>query len=116
MKKILSGALLLGAATLGAAVHAAPLDYPATPKVPVVDTYFGTQVTDNYRWLESTDTPEVKTWIAAQNALTHSVLDAFPQRAALKQELLGMIGGDRVSRSHFVFAGGQVFGLKYQPP
>jgi len=116
MKKLLSGALLLGAATLGSAVCAAPLNYPATPRIPVVDTYFGTQVTDNYRWLESTGSAEVKTWIAAQNALTHNVLDALPQRAALKQELLGMIGGDRVSRGHFVFAGGQVFGLKFQPP
>jgi len=116
MKKLLSGVLLLGATTLGTAVYAAPLDYPATPKIPVVNTYQGTQVTDNYRWLEATGSPEVKTWIAAQNTLTHGVLDALPQRAALKQELLGMIGGDRVSRGHFVYAGGQVFGLKFQPP
>ena len=27
--------------------------YPSSPIVPVTDTYFGTSVTDNYRWLEA---------------------------------------------------------------
>lgn len=28
------------------------VNYPETAKKPVVDTYFDTEVTDNYRWLE----------------------------------------------------------------
>ena len=28
------------------------LKYPKTTKTPVIDTLFGTAVTDNYRWLE----------------------------------------------------------------
>lgn len=28
------------------------ISYPITEKVPVVDTYFDTEVIDNYRWLE----------------------------------------------------------------
>ena len=26
--------------------------YPTTIKKPIVDTYFNTEITDNYRWLE----------------------------------------------------------------
>lgn len=109
-------AALLASAIFTGAAHAAPLDYPATPRQPVSDTYFGTAVSENYRWLETTDSPEVKSWIAAQNALTRGVIDALPRRAAIKKELLGMIGGGRVTRGGFAFAGGKLFALKRQPP
>lgn len=109
-------AALLASAVFAGAAHAAPLDYPATPRQPVSDTYFGTAVSENYRWLEKTDSAEVKSWIAAQNALTRGVIDALPRRAAIKKELLGMIGGGRVTRGGFAFAGGKLFALKRQPP
>ena len=41
---------------------------PATPKRPITDQYQGVNVTDDYRWLENWDDPEVKQWNAAQNA------------------------------------------------
>jgi hypothetical protein len=41
---------------------------PATPKRPVTDEYQGVKVTDDYRWLENWDDPQVKQWSAAQNA------------------------------------------------
>ena len=116
MKILHSLAALSAAAIFAGTVHAAPLDYPPTPKHPVSDTYFGTTVTEDYRWLESTDSPEVKSWIAVQNALTRQVIDALPQRAKIKKELLGMIGGGRVSRGRFAYAGGRLFALKRQPP
>ena len=40
---------------------ASPLNYPPTPKHPVVDTYFATRVVDPYRWLENANDPAVKT-------------------------------------------------------
>ena len=109
-------AALLACALVAGAGQAAPLEYPTTPSQPVSDTYFGATVTENYRWLENTDNAEVKSWIAAQNALTRRVIDALPRRAQIKKELLGMVGGGRVTRGGFEFAGGKLFALKRAPP
>jgi len=116
MKILHSLVVLLAAAVVASSAHAAPLDYPSTPKRPVSDTYFGTNVSEDYRWLEQVDSPEVKSWIAAQNALTRGAIDTRPQRAAIKKELQRMIGGGRVTRGRFVYAGGSLFALKRQPP
>jgi prolyl oligopeptidase len=48
--------------------------------------------------------------------LTRQVIDALPQRKAIRQELLKMTGGGRVSRHSFDFSGGRLFALKHQPP
>ena len=53
--------VLLGAAVAPAAAQT----LPATPKRPVVDTYFGQKVTDNYRWLEDLKSPETQAWFKA---------------------------------------------------
>jgi prolyl oligopeptidase len=64
----------------------APL-YPVTARVEVSDSYFGTRVPDPYRWLENLDSPEVRAWVTAQNALTQPGLAALPQRPWLKARL-----------------------------
>ncbi|MEM9757803.1 MAG: prolyl oligopeptidase family serine peptidase [Pseudomonadota bacterium] len=67
------------------------LAYPATRRGDAVDTYFGTRVSDPYRWLEDDRSEETAKWVAAQNALTRSYLDAIPFRdtiAATVEELL----------------------------
>ena len=56
---------------------------PATPKRPVTDTYFGKKLTDNYRWLEDVNSPEVKGWFKAQGDYTNTVLDQIPGRDSL---------------------------------
>ena len=43
---------------------------PAVEKTPVVDNYFGTKITDNYRWLEDAKSPETRAFIDAENAYT----------------------------------------------
>lgn len=58
---------------------------PQSPKKPVVDDYFGTKVTDNYRWLEDTKDPNVQTWFKSQATYTNSILDKIPGRDALIQ-------------------------------
>ena len=60
-----------------------PLTYPPTRTVDASDTYFGVKVADPYRWLEEGKSTEVKDWLAAQNKLARSYLDAMPGRAAL---------------------------------
>ncbi len=98
------------------AVRAGPLAYPPSPSRPVQDVYQGVTVTDDYRWLEATDSKEVVDWIARQNALTRRSIDALPRRQAIKQELLRMAGSGRASRYAFQLASGRLFAMKFQPP
>jgi prolyl oligopeptidase len=62
-----------------------PLTYPTTRTVDASDIHFGVKVADPYRWLEDGKSPEVKTWLGAQNKLARSYLDALPGRAALEK-------------------------------
>ncbi len=64
-----------------------PLRYPDTLQGPVSDNYHGTQIADPYRWLEAADSPDVRTWIAAQNQLAQPLLEKLPQRAWIKRRL-----------------------------
>lgn len=113
MSRLTAAAVLITAFTCATAQ---PLRYPDSPRRPVVDTYHGVRVVDDYRWLENVDAPEVQGWIAAQNKLTRSVLDADPQRAAIRDELKHMLGSGRATRYDFKFVGGKLFALKRQPP
>src|SRR5438445_4036533 len=63
------------------------VSYPETKKIDVVDDYFGTQVTDPYRWMESLDSPEVAAWVAAQNQVTSEYLGKLPLREHFKQRI-----------------------------
>ncbi|KFE61966.1 Prolyl endopeptidase [Hyalangium minutum] len=47
-------------------------------------TMLGKRFDDPYAWLEQLDAPEAQAWIAAQEAVTHSVLRAVPGREALR--------------------------------
>ena len=65
------------------ALSALALTLPQTPKRPVVDTYFGKAVTDDYRWLEDMTSPETKDWFKAQADYSNNVLAQIPGRDAL---------------------------------
>lgn len=43
---------------------------PAVDSQPVIDKYFGTNVTDNFRWLEDAKSPETRAFINEENAYT----------------------------------------------
>jgi prolyl oligopeptidase len=78
---------LLGASTLGAQtgspLQSLPLKYPATPRGVQSDDVGGIRLADPYRWLESVGSPEVHTWLAAQDAVTEAYLAQVPHRAEL---------------------------------
>ncbi len=85
-------ALFVGCTTQkpGTPSSAAPpprLVYPITRTTNVVDTYFGVQVPDPYRWLEDDNSPETAAWVAAENALTFTYLDRIPERPLIKRRL-----------------------------
>ena len=63
------------------------LNYPKTNKIPIKDNYFGTEVVDNYRWLEDDNSEETKKWVTNQNEITFSYLDNIPIRGQLKNRL-----------------------------
>jgi prolyl oligopeptidase len=43
---------------------------PVAEPNPVIDNYFGTHITDNYRWLENAKSPETRSFIDEENAYT----------------------------------------------
>src|SRR5258708_7257403 len=56
---------------------------PKTPIREITEDYFGTKVTDPYRWLENTGSPEVVAWMKAQNDYTRAGLARIPGREKL---------------------------------
>lgn len=58
----------------------AQFTYPQTRKTETVDTYFGKQVADPYRWLEDDYSEETKAWVKAQNEVTFKYLANIPFR------------------------------------
>lgn len=84
MKRIalLAGITGLVVTPIAAQEMSAP-DYPETYRGDVVETFFGEEVADPYRWLEDDvrNNPEVANWVEAQNALTDQYLDALPARS-----------------------------------
>ncbi len=51
------------------------------------DVYHGVTVTDEWRWLEDSDSAAVADWTERQNLATRAVLEASPRRPALRRHL-----------------------------
>lgn len=63
------------------------LNYPKTNKIDTIDTYFGAEVKDPYRWLEDDRSAETEAWVKAENKVTFDYLEQIPYRDALKERL-----------------------------
>lgn len=89
MKKILIPMCI--AATLASCnqenKQAVVASYPESRKVDTVDTYFGTEVKDPYRWLEDDRSEETAAWVKAQNEVTFGYLEKIPFRNQIKNKL-----------------------------
>ncbi|WP_034260027.1 prolyl oligopeptidase family serine peptidase [Altibacter lentus] len=70
--------------------------YPQTKKVDTVDTYFGVDVNDPYRWLEDDRSAETEDWVKRQNKVTFDYLDNIPFREALKERLSSLWNYEKV--------------------
>ncbi|WP_422058076.1 prolyl oligopeptidase family serine peptidase [Sphingomonas sp.] len=75
----------------------APLSYPDTRRVDVVDEAFGEKVADPYRWLENDvrNDKEVAEWVAAQNKVTDAYLDTLPGRDIFKARIKQLFDYER---------------------
>ncbi len=74
---------LIAAALIAALSAALPLHYPAAQRTGYVDTYFGTQVADPYRWMEEIDSPQTRSWVLDEAKYADAYLGAIPERAAI---------------------------------
>ena len=70
--------------------------YPTTQKIDVVDDYFGTKVTDSYRWLEDDMSAETAEWVKAQNKTTYGYLEQIPYREKIKSRLAALLDYEKV--------------------
>ncbi|EJG1733290.1 S9 family peptidase [Vibrio parahaemolyticus] len=74
------------------------ITYPITQKVDVVDDYFGTKVSDPYRWLEDDLSPETAEWVKAQNAVTFDYLSKIPYREQIEERITKLMDYEKQSQ------------------
>ena len=63
------------------------LKYPTTEKRVVIDSYFGTDIQDPYRWLEDDLSEETMNWVSNQNKTTFNYLNSIPYKRNIKKRL-----------------------------
>jgi prolyl oligopeptidase len=71
--------------------------YPQTKKVDTVDTYFGEQIQDPYRWLENDRSAETEAWVKAQNEVTFAYLEKIPFKNQIKERMEKIWNYEKVS-------------------
>lgn len=60
---------------------------PLAPEKPVMDTYFGTELTDNYRYFEDSEDTTAHAWLKAQSEYAKKVLGSINGRQALLDKM-----------------------------
>lgn len=81
-------ALILALSALGRA-WAADRDAPPTPIREVKEEWHGVTVSDPYRWMENSQSPEWKSWIQQQGLHARKTLDRIPGRDSLRDQVAG---------------------------
>lgn len=94
------------------AAKAAPAAARGGPPVariePVTETFFGTPVTDPYRWMENAQDAQWQPYMRAQDLHARRVLGGIAGRDALRQRISALSGGTAVVYG-VSSAGGKVF-------
>jgi prolyl oligopeptidase len=81
---LLSGAVIaLGVLAVSESIAQKPSAPPIAPVRVVTEDYFGTKVSDPYRYMENLTDPEVEKWFKEQDDFTRVELSRMPGRAAL---------------------------------
>jgi prolyl oligopeptidase len=95
--RALAGLLSLAAAAPICAGPMPEITYPQTRRDTVVETHFGDQVADPYRWLEADvrSAPEVADWVGRENALTEGYLAGLPQRTHFARRIRAFMDYER---------------------
>ena len=111
---LLAGLPLVAVAATDRVTPVNPAGQPAdlAPR-PVEETYFGTKVTDRYRFIESKD-PATLAWMKAQGAWTRAVFDSIVPRAQYLSKLSALGAAFGIVNS-VQEARGRVFYLERKP-
>lgn len=108
------GVVFCSTAGLAQGIHGRDgITLPPPPTVqtqPVTDNYFGTKLTDNYRWLEDAKSPETRAFIVDENTYTAR----YFRQAHIRSQILNDLDGlEHVSRwSLPIERNGDLFFLK----
>lgn len=89
---------------------------PVAKKDPVVNTYHGVSVTDDYQWLEKWDDAKVQAWSESQNVHARSVLDALPSVKGIQARVGEILSAPVESFFELSSRPGRLFAMKRQPP
>jgi prolyl oligopeptidase len=73
------------------------VNYPETKTVDTVNSYFGVEVKDPFRWLEDDRSSETEAWVKSQNKTTFNYLDQIPFRNELKERLTSLWNYEKIS-------------------
>src|SRR3954447_3849497 len=87
-----------------------------TPREPVIDTYHGVAVADDYQWLEDKHPEGTRRWPAAQAARTRAYLAELPFRDAIRHRFEEILKVESTSYDELSLGGSTYFALKTQPP
>ena len=90
-------------------------DVPRTEKDTVTTNYFGTVVSDPYRWLENGNSQKVKEWIKKQNKFTDKILSRFSEgkKIASRINTLSITSVEQFSPE---LINGKLFFMQFTPP
>ncbi|HSI78835.1 MAG TPA: prolyl oligopeptidase family serine peptidase [Lunatimonas sp.] len=73
------------------------MNYPESKHSDQVDTYWGQEVGDPYRWMEDDYAEETKAWVGSQNKVTFGYLDKIPFREQVRRRLEEVWDFERIS-------------------
>ena len=71
--------------------------YPAAPRLDLVDDFHGTPVADPYRWLESDDDPRTAEWLTQQRDLMDAERAEWTRREQFADRVEELLGAGTVS-------------------
>jgi prolyl oligopeptidase len=74
-----------------------PFAYPETKKTETIDTYFGTEINDPYRWLEDDKSSETASWVKEENKVTFDYLSKIPFRNKIKERMEKLWNYEKIS-------------------
>jgi len=86
--------ILLSSMILCGACSTSP--YPVAEKDNVVDTYFGVEVADPYRWLENDTSQATLAWVKEENKVTAEYIAKIPFRDKIKQRMTELTDYEKI--------------------
>lgn len=90
--------------------------YPDCSKETVKDTFYGVEVSEDYRWLEDLNDPQVREWTDSQNRYTHDYLARLKGIEPIREQVTAILSDASVSYYGIHYQAGRFFALKDQPP